>query len=183
MAYIKTTWKDRLVERPNTFEVQENPDGTITLIPTPGTVTQAGTPVNATNLNKIEDGIVNLENATAAHLAENATQGNPHGIDAKANKVQETWIIPALQNGWAQDAGGRPISYYKDTLGRVHIEGRAAGGTLGLLFTLPVGYRPSTQVVFEIGQKIIIIVQPTGNVNVYSAPDPPVINVYSSFRA
>ena len=51
------------MERPNTFEVQENPDGTITLIPTPGTVTQAGTPVNATNLNKIEDGIVNLENA------------------------------------------------------------------------------------------------------------------------
>ena len=70
MAYIKTTWKDRLVERPNTFEVQENPDGTITLIPTPGTVTQAGTPVNATNLNKIEDGIVTLENNVTTHLAE-----------------------------------------------------------------------------------------------------------------
>ena len=28
------------MERPNTFEVQENPDGTITLIPTPGTVAQ-----------------------------------------------------------------------------------------------------------------------------------------------
>ncbi len=74
MAYIKTTWKDRLVERPNTFEVQENLDGTITLIPTHGTVTQAGTPVNATNLNKIEEGIVNLENATAAHLADMVTQ-------------------------------------------------------------------------------------------------------------
>ena len=70
MAYIKTTWKDRLVERPNTFEVQENPDGTITLIPTHGTVTQAGTPVNAANLNKIEDGIVTLENNVTTHLAD-----------------------------------------------------------------------------------------------------------------
>ena len=74
MAYIKTTWKDRLVESPNTFEVQENPDGTITLIPTPGTVTQAGTPVNATNLNKIEDGIVTLENNVTTHLADMVTQ-------------------------------------------------------------------------------------------------------------
>ena len=82
MAYIKTTWKDRLVERPNTFEVQENPDGTITLIPTPGTVTQAGTPVNATNLNKIEDGIVNLENATAAHLAEDVIDDDPHKLNS-----------------------------------------------------------------------------------------------------
>ena len=32
MAYIKTTWEDRLVERPNTFEVQENPDGEITVL-------------------------------------------------------------------------------------------------------------------------------------------------------
>ena len=78
---MKTVWKDRLVERPNTFEVQENPDGTITLIPTPGTVTQAGTPVNATNLNKIEDGIVTLENNVTTHLADNVSDADgAHGL-------------------------------------------------------------------------------------------------------
>ena len=81
MEYIKTTWKDRLVERPNTFEVQENPDGTITLIPTPGTVTQAGTPVNATNLNKIEDGIATLETNVTTHLAEDVSDvDGVHGL-------------------------------------------------------------------------------------------------------
>lgn len=58
MAYQKTNWKDRAVERPRTYRMQQNPDGTVTLIPEPGTVYEAGTPVNAPNMNKIEQGIV-----------------------------------------------------------------------------------------------------------------------------
>lgn len=57
MAYEKTNWQDRVVEKPRTFTVTNNPDGTITLAPAPGTVLQEGTPVNAGNLNKIEGGI------------------------------------------------------------------------------------------------------------------------------
>lgn len=57
MAYNPTTWIDRVVQNPNTFTTQENPDGSITLIPKPGTVTKQGTPVNASNLNKMEQGI------------------------------------------------------------------------------------------------------------------------------
>lgn len=63
MAYTKTVWKDRNIQKPNTFQVQNNPDGTITLIPAPGTITEKGTPVNAVNMNKIEDGIYNLDAA------------------------------------------------------------------------------------------------------------------------
>lgn len=44
-------WVDRKVERPNTFVIQNNSDGTVTLIPAPGTIQQAGTPLNAENLN------------------------------------------------------------------------------------------------------------------------------------
>lgn len=55
MSYIPTKWQDRIVERPRTYHVQNNPDGTITLIPAPGTVIQEGTPVNAANLQPIED--------------------------------------------------------------------------------------------------------------------------------
>jgi len=43
--------------------MQQNPDGTVTLTPAPGTVVQEGTPVNAANLNKIEQGFV-------SHLAD-----------------------------------------------------------------------------------------------------------------
>ena len=63
MNYTPTEWKDRVVEKPRTFNMQQNPDGTITLIPAPGTVVQEGTPVNAANLNKIEQGLV-------SHLAD-----------------------------------------------------------------------------------------------------------------
>ena len=44
-------WVDRKVERPNSFVMQNNSDGTITLIPSPGTIQQVGTPLNAENLN------------------------------------------------------------------------------------------------------------------------------------
>lgn len=60
MAYEKTLWKDRVVEKPNTYRSVENPDGTITLYPITGQVIEKGTPVSAANLNKIENGIVEL---------------------------------------------------------------------------------------------------------------------------
>lgn len=47
-------WKDKVVERPRTFTSQNNADGTITLVPAPGQIIEAGTPVNAANLNGIE---------------------------------------------------------------------------------------------------------------------------------
>ncbi len=57
MAYIKTNWQDRVVEKPRTYIVIDNPDGTVTLTPAPGAVVQEGTPVNAINLNKVEQGV------------------------------------------------------------------------------------------------------------------------------
>ena len=67
MSYEPINWKDRIVEKPRTYYIQNNPDGTITLIPAPGTVVQEGTPVNAANLNKMEQGLV-------THKAEKATE-------------------------------------------------------------------------------------------------------------
>ena len=60
MAYNKTLWKDRIVEKPNTYRKVENSDGTITLYPVTGQVIEKGTPVSAANLNKIENGIVEV---------------------------------------------------------------------------------------------------------------------------
>lgn len=58
MAYVKTNWKDRVVERPNTYTMTDNGNGTVTLTPVPGQIIERGTPLNAENLNKIEDAIV-----------------------------------------------------------------------------------------------------------------------------
>jgi hypothetical protein len=55
--YEKTTWQDHIVESPFAFRQTVNPNGTITLEPIPGEILQQGTPVNARNLNKIEEGI------------------------------------------------------------------------------------------------------------------------------
>lgn len=57
MAYRKTTWVDQNVERPKTYEFTNNSDGSTTLIESFGNVVTLGTPVNAANMNHIEDGI------------------------------------------------------------------------------------------------------------------------------
>nr|DAP67473.1 MAG TPA: Putative tail fiber protein fold, Tail fiber, receptor [Caudoviricetes sp.] len=59
MAYTKTEWKDQNVENPRTYLVRDNGDSTVTLMDAFGTVTEFGTPVNAENMNKIENGIAN----------------------------------------------------------------------------------------------------------------------------
>ena len=85
------------------------------------------------------------KNDLTTHKAENVTSGNPHGIDAKANKVQEDWITPTLLNGWEPYANthSQP-AYYKDQFGVVHLRGmvKRTSGVGTQLLTLPVGYRP-----------------------------------------
>lgn len=62
MPYIPTLWKNREVEKPRTYELQNNPDSTITLIPAEGVITEPGTPIMAGNMNKIENQLVLTEN-------------------------------------------------------------------------------------------------------------------------
>lgn len=50
---MSLTFKDRIVEYPNRYTKIENSDGTITLVPSPGTIAEAGTPLNAENLNTL----------------------------------------------------------------------------------------------------------------------------------
>lgn len=57
MAYTRTTWADRLVQFPNRFSKSNETTTSVTLSADPGTVTNAGTALSATNLNKMEDGI------------------------------------------------------------------------------------------------------------------------------
>ena len=68
MTYQPREWKDRLVERPRTYEIVENPDGTVTLIPRPGQVLEEGTPVNAGVMNALEAGLVAISETEPPNL-------------------------------------------------------------------------------------------------------------------
>ena len=66
MAYRRIHWKDRRVERPRTYVLTPNADGSQTLTDAPGEVTQEGTPISAENLNRAEEAL--LHYAIAADM-------------------------------------------------------------------------------------------------------------------
>lgn len=57
MTYVKRVWKDRAVEFPNRYTKSGETSTEVTLVSNPGIVTESGTPLNAANLNNIEEGI------------------------------------------------------------------------------------------------------------------------------
>ncbi len=59
------------------------------------------------------------------------------------------WISPTLQNSWAQQTNYSTVGYYKDENGWVYLRGGLVGGVApNVMFTLPVGYRPSKIAIF-----------------------------------
>lgn len=90
MAYTPTNWENREVEKPRTYIMTENGDGTVTLTPSEGTVFVAGTPLDAANLNKME-----------AQIAENEANQVKKTGDTFTGPVTGTVInaTTALQEG------------------------------------------------------------------------------------
>lgn len=80
MSYEPTEWKDLLVSNPDRYDVTDNGDGTMTIVPVwvnnEGEVIQKGTPVNAANLNKIEQGLKGIADDLDEHKAEIASEEN-----------------------------------------------------------------------------------------------------------
>lgn len=135
MSYTKTTWQDRLVQYPSRFTQTTNADGTITLTPSSGTVTQAGTPITANYLNNLE---TQYDNAVADAVSQVTT------IPA--------WTVATLNTsvGWAQYGGAYAYAAYtKQPNGLVLLRGAVKSGTAGsIIFTLPTGYRPQYDAAF-----------------------------------
>ena len=103
MAYEKISWVNRAVERPMTYRMTDNGDGTVTLARAPGNVLVPGTPVNADNLNHMEAGIMAAEAAgeAAAARLERFSDGNRlHNSDFTQ------WVAQA---GICADHGGETI--------------------------------------------------------------------------
>ena len=98
----------------------------------------------------VQGAIDEVDSDLDAHKADDVTSGNPHGIDAKANKVQEDWIIPTLENGWTTDGvSNGHCEYRKDNMGNVWVRAKIKAGTVSnytRIFTLPLGYKPKESI-------------------------------------
>jgi hypothetical protein len=88
LAYNKTIWTNREVERPNTYNLVDNGDGTTTLIKAEGNILSEGTPIVASNMNKIEDALENF--ALTSEIAEKGQTSNGHYLKF-ANGNQICW--------------------------------------------------------------------------------------------
>lgn len=92
--------------------------------------------------------------ATNAQNATNSSQLDGQAAAAFATKAGNEAVHlvgaagePAFQNGYTNYGGGfAPAGFYRDQFGAVHFQGMLDDGNDNApAFTLPVGYRPSTQ--------------------------------------
>lgn len=86
-------------------------------------------------------------------------------FSTKANKVQENWINTTLLNGWVTALNESP-AYFKDDFGVIRVKGNIKNGNItngNIIFTLPVGYRPTETRYFSLSNFT------TSYVNVYNA--------------
>ena len=68
MAYTKTTWTDKIVQYPGRYTAVVA-GSQYSFTEDPGTIVDAGTPVSAVNMNKMETGI------ESAHIAVDEAKG------------------------------------------------------------------------------------------------------------
>jgi hypothetical protein len=117
---------------------------------------------------------------------------NPHRVSASqlgvytkteadvkfATKALEDWKNASTQNGWYNHQAARPVQYFKDPYGMVHLRGSLAPGVLtnGVTpFILPEGYRPKKEVdiiikAFSSTNTLTfttLSIQPNGNCGIY----------------
>lgn len=108
VIYNRTIWRNRVVQRPRTYEEETNLDGSVTHTPAPGTVLQEGTPLNEDNLNHMEAGIAATAAAINALEAEEASlngrvsahtgnMSNPHRVSAAQIGAATSARVAALE--------------------------------------------------------------------------------------
>jgi hypothetical protein len=159
MVYNKTTWADRQIQYPGRFT--RTSDGTYdTLTPAPGTISQSGTPITASALNKLE---TQYDEAVA------------YTDNLIGSFGQTPWISPVFQNAWINYGNNyEPAGYMRDVYGFVTLKGMIYNGLLTkAAFILPAGYRPIDIVPRGVqshdGTNVVhagIEIKPTGNIDV-----------------
>lgn len=124
---------------------------------------------NPHGTSKADVGLGNVDNTSDANKPVSTAQQT--ALNAKADATQEAWQAPTLQGTWANFGGAyETAGYMKDKFGFVRLKGLLKTGS-GVMFTLPVGYRPSEEKIFAtIGNGTLadVRVGTNGNVSLYS---------------
>lgn len=94
MAYLPNEWKDQVVQRPKTYQINNNDDGSVTLIDSFGLVTELGTPVNADYMNHIEQGIAGC----AIRFYSTTETFNINEVVLNINESAEVELYKSLSN-------------------------------------------------------------------------------------
>lgn len=110
VSYTRVNFKNRVVERPRTYTMTTNADNSVTLTPAFGEVEEAGVPVNAENLNKMDKG------ASDCAAAINALEDDVTQMGQSVQNAEQD--IQDLQNALTDDEAeisenGREISALK----------------------------------------------------------------------
>lgn len=135
MAYERTIWKNREVERPRTFEKIENPDGTITLVPAEGNIIEPGTPIIAENMNNIEDGIEEALNTLVNKVDKEDGKGLSTNDYTTAEKNKLAGIEEGAQKNTVTSVAGKTgaVTLSKSDVGLGNVDNvkqmPIAGGT------------------------------------------------------
>lgn len=134
MSYNKIVgWKDRIVQRPLTFNFAENQDGSKTLTPAPGTVTEAGTPVNAANLGAMDEAIQHI--GVALDMLETITQALIRKL--RKDTDTNTGNIATNTNNISTNTGA--ISTHTTQISGINTTLRAMRYEVGDVMTIPSG--------------------------------------------
>lgn len=91
-SYTKTTWIDRAVQFVRRYRDESNVQKTFT--PDEGTIYAAGTPLNAVNLNKLEQGVADVTTEVITH------EKDPwaHGLMANNKAIAELLMLADIDN-------------------------------------------------------------------------------------
>lgn len=74
---------------------------------------------------------------------------SPSDGDLWVDSSTPSWTAPTFQNSWTNyGSEWNTAGYYKDANGVVHLRGLVKSGSIGAIFTLPSGYRPTATWLF-----------------------------------
>lgn len=135
--------------------------------------------------------VVNAGNLDAAHMASQIAllQSKVETLETAISTTP--WINLALSNSWAVVASYRAV--YRKVNGMVYIEMTVGSGAVSegvLIFTLPVGYRPSSQLLIPVSatgiagvQSPRMFISSNGEAHLYGAATGSAIAMHSLFAA